>query len=353
MFYHMFANSSSETRNPREPLARIPCAIGSLITLLLAFGMLVGALPRAEAMVVAAEEDAWQVAQIVEGDPFRRFYPAALRSLMEEITRVSSVRFDPDPVFLSNFEDPEIFRYPIIYINFADRSDWTFSELEQENLRRYLERGGFLFLDAGINAEFLRGDAAHGQSHSFAEWEVTPVVDEAFAEIFPDRGFEPLERSHPIFRSFYSGLPDAANLPESIRDYIANEKWPQGTYSFVGLHLDGRLAVLATPIVAMGWGRDELGQWTNPIGFRVRESAEGMSERLSEAAYSGRLFTVRREDGLTDRIFCQPETLPAWVQEPNGRFRIFRYYHSTEISDYAHTFYTRLGVNIFLHVLTP
>ncbi len=309
--------------------------------------------PGPAAGVTLPPEDSWQIAQVVEGDPFQRFYPGALTSLLEEINRTTTLRFDPDPVILSDFEDPELFQYPIVYVNFGDRSDWTLSETEQENLRRYLERGGFLFIDAGISAEFLRGETAHGQRHSFAEWEAIPELDAAFAEVFPDRSFEPLSRAHPVFRSFYSGLPDASSLPEAIRDYVRNEKWPQGTYSFLGLTINGRLAVLATPIIAMGWGRNELGQWTNPIGFRVRESAEGMSDHLRQAAYSGPLFTVTREDGLVDRIYCQPDTIPAWVQEPNGRFRIFRYYHSTEISDYAHTFYTRLGVNVFMHILTP
>lgn len=309
-------------------------------------------LPAAEASLSQPAEDAWQIAQIVEEDPFRRYYPGGLTSLIEEINRTTHLEFDPDPVFLESFENPEIFDYPVIYINYGDRSDWTFSEAERENLRRYIERGGFIFIDAGINAEFLRGDARHGQSHSFAEWSVTPVLEQAFSEVYPESGFQPLPRSHSVFRSFHSGLPDASSLPEAIRDYVTNEKWPQGTYSFLGLEVEGRIAVLATPIIAMGWGRDELGQWNNPIGFRVREDADGMSQRLSEAAFSGPVFSVTREDGLQDRVYCQPDTMPAWVEEPDGTFRIFRYYHSSEISDYAHQFYTRLGVNILVHALT-
>lgn len=308
--------------------------------------------PRLEATVRPSDEDAWQIAQLVQDDPFRRFYPGALTSLIETINRETTLKFDPDPVYIDDFEDPNLFRYPIIYVNYADRTDWNLTEAEQENLRRYIERGGFIYIDAGINAEFLRGEARHGQSHSFADWSVTPVLEEAFAAVYPEQGFEPLPRSHPIFRSFHSGLPDPSSLPEAIRDYVTNEKWPQGTYSFLGIKVNGRVAVLATPIIAMGWGRNEVGQWTNPIGFRVREEADGMSERLSQAGFSGPVYNVTREDGLQDRIYCQPDTLPAWVEEPNGRFRIFRYYNSAEISDYAHKFYTRLGVNIFVHAVS-
>jgi hypothetical protein len=44
--------------------------------------------------------------------------------------------------------------------------------------------------------------------------------------------------------------------------------------------------------------------------------------------------------------------MPAWVNEPEGNWRVFRYYSSREISEYAHVFYTRLGVNIFIYALT-
>ena len=106
------------------------------------------------------------------------------------------------------------------------------------------------------------------------------------------------------------------------------------------------------PIIAMGWGKDELGQWETFIGFRVREGAEGLSDRLSSAAYTGVRFEVTREDGLEDVIYTQERAMPSWVQEPSGDWRVFRYYYTQEISDYTHAFYTQLGVNVFVYVFT-
>jgi hypothetical protein len=314
------------------------------------FLLLLGAPPLVA--LAATGTGALPVIQLVEGEWLRRNYPGALTSLVAEINRETTLRLDPDPVVIRSFEDPQLLRYPIVYVNAGDRSNWQLTPAEQDNLRQFLERGGFLFIDAGISAEFLRDAPQAVQTHSFAEWQVAPAIAAALASVLPDQTFAPLPRSHPVFRSFHRGLPDPQTLPEAMRDYVINEKWPQGTYSFMGIELNGRLAVLATPIIAMGWGRNEVGQWTNPIGFRVREGAEGMTERLRDAAYSGRTFRVMREDGLFDRIFCQPETMPAWVEEPDGRFRIFRYYHSAEISDYAHVYYTRLGTNIVVHALS-
>jgi hypothetical protein len=245
-----------------------------------------------------------------------------------------------------------LFEFPFVYVNFADRQDWKLSDLERRNLRDYLERGGFIFFDAGINAEFLRDDPMLGQHHSFADWEACPELKALVKGVFPEKEFQPLKRSHPLFRAFHQGLPDPVNLPATVRDYVVREKWPEGTYSAVGLEVKGRLAVLATPIIAMGWGRNSIGAWTTTIRFRVLEETGGLSDYLKTAAYSGSRFEVTREDGAKDALYCQERALPAWVQEPGNRWRVFRYYGSREISDFAHVFYTQLGTNILVYALT-
>ena len=50
-------------------------------------------------------------------------------------------------------------------------------------------------------------------------------------------------------------------------------------------------------------------------------------------------------------IYSEPGQRPVWVQEPTGRWRIFKYYSGEEISNYAHAFYSRLGMNVFLYAL--
>ncbi len=293
-----------------------------------------------------------KVVQLIQGDPMQRQYADSLPSLLAEVRERTTLNVDPFPIYIESLEDEVIFKHPIIYINFADRHDWTLSAGEVKNLKSFIERGGFIFIDAGINALFLRGNVRYGQMHSFADWEVSPEVEEAFRQVYPDQLFEPLSRNDLFFKSFYAGLPDATPLPHSIREFIINEKWPQGTYSAMVLKHKERIAVMVMPIMAMGWGKSEFGQWTTRIGFRVREGVEGLSERLREAAYGGESYETTREDGRTDVIYCETPGMPAWVEEPSGDWRVFRYYHSQEISDYAHTFYTRLGVNLFVYVFS-
>ena len=85
--------------------------------------------------------------------------------------------------------------------------------------------------------------------------------------------------------------------------------------------------------------------------FVIRESAENFDETLQVASFSGNTYEVTREDGLKDVIYQIPGQRPLWVQEPTGRWRIFKYYSGDEISNYAHSFYARLGMNIFLYSL--
>ena len=293
-----------------------------------------------------------RIAQLSPGRAVVRRYKNALPSLLQHIRAETSLNVVPEPILIANFEDERIFECPFIYVNFADRPDWTLSETETLNLRQYLERGGFLYIDAGINAAFLRDNPELGQHHSFGEWQACPEIKTAFEKVFSGKAFQPLKRSHPIFRVFYEGLPDTSILPDTVRTFVEQEKWPDGTYSAVALTVKGRIAVLVTPIIAMGWGKNSLGGWNTTIRFRVRESTEGLEDYLRTAAYSGARFEVVREDAGKDVIYCQKQALPAWANEPADRWRVFRYYGSREISDFAHVFYTRLGTNILVYALT-
>ncbi len=299
-----------------------------------------------QSSLAPAAPDAIRVVQFLKSDTLTRRYPDALPSLLREINKKTTAKFDTEPIFVNSLEDDALRRNVLLYINFDDQPNLTLTEGETQSLRKFLERGGFCFIDAGIKADFIGGN----RGHSFANWEARPAVAAIFEKVLPGKSFRPLSRQHDIFRCHHQGLPKGDKLPEAIREFVETEKWPQGTYSFMGLHLEERLSVLVSPIIAMGWGKDEADNWISPISFRIREGAE--DTRLKAASYTGPKFETAREDGLKDIIYSQLAQLPGWVEEPNGRWRIFRYYSGREISDYANTFYTRLGVNIFLYALS-
>jgi len=302
------------------------------------------------------DEGSVRIVQLLRQENSVRRYPDALPSLLKMLNEKSSARFDTDPLFINNLTDERLFENPILYVNCDEQPNLEFPVEERDALRRYLELGGFLYLDAGIKASFLGADLGH----SYAAWEERPEVRDLFAQVFPEKTFIPLSRDHDIFRTFFSGLPknedlkiqeNQKRLPETVLTFVEREKWPQATYSFVGLKVKGRLACVASPICAMGWGRDEFGAWIPPISFRIRESAENFDKNLEIASFSGDTYEVTREDGLKDIIYSESGQRPAWVQEPGGKWRIFKYYSGEEISNYAHAFYSRLGMNVFLYAL--
>ena len=301
-------------------------------------------------------ENGLRVMQLMKNPNGIRRYPDALPSLLKMMNEQTWAKFDTDPLFISELTDERMFENPILYINCDDQTNLEFTAEENQALRRYMELGGFVYLDAGIKASFLGADLGH----SYAAWEERPEVKEWIAQVFPEKAFIPLDRSHDLFRIFFKGLPKNSDLkieasqkrlPATVLTFVEQEKWPQGTYSFVGIKVKGRLACVASPICAMGWGRDEFGNWIPPISFRIRESAENFDENLRLASFNGGTFEVTREDGLKDIIYSEPGQRPAWVQEPTGRWRIFKYYSGEEISNYAHSFYARLGMNVFLYAL--
>lgn len=296
-----------------------------------------------------------RVAQLVAPDysTVYRNYPGALSGLLSSIHENTGLEVAPDPVMVSSFRDPRLRECPFLYVNWDDRNDWeAFPEEEHAALREFLKAGGFMYVDAGIATEFLReAGTMNGQHHSYAEWEARPDVKEFFARTLPEDAFAPLGRDDPLYSCPYRGLPDASALAPGLREYVSREKWPNGTYSAVGIRLDGRLAVLATPVVAMGWGKDDLGDWTTEIRLRTLEDGEALGEILPDAAVLGPRYAARREDGGVDDVFCQQDALPAWLHDPLGRWRVFRYYDSRQISDFAHVFYTRLATNFIVCAL--
>ena len=307
-------------------------------------------------LLLAAEPGPeFRVAQIApEGRLWGTSYPRALPSLLAFLKENTTLNPCEEPLLLPDFADERLFSCPFVYCNAGDRDDWTLTDEEAAALRRYLEAGGFLFLDAGINAAFLRENPRLGQHHSFAEWEADPKISAAMHQVFPEIDLKPLTNDDPLYSAFFQGLPETSLLPDTVREYTIREKWPNGVYSAVALRLHGRIAVLVTPIIAMGWARNSLGLWETTISFRVLESASNLGNLLQNAAYNGPRFEVTRQDGAKDIIFCQSAdaSTPAWCHEPNDQWRVFRYYSSREISDFAHVFYTRFATNIFVYALT-
>ncbi len=113
-----------------------------------------------------------------------------------EVRKRTSIETALEPS-LTRFDDPSIFRTPLLYWS-ADRGFDPLSERELSGLRRFVEYGGFILID----------DAAPEASSFDAS------VRRELARAFPSARLERLPAAHTIFRSFY--LLDGADPLEAI-----------------------------------------------------------------------------------------------------------------------------------------
>jgi hypothetical protein len=139
--------------------------------------------------------------------------PSAEVNLLKFIQKNTNLKVIPEYKFVDIAND-EIFSYPFLFM--TGHGNVTFSQSEGERLKRYLENGGFLYIDDdyGLDAPLRR----------------------ELQKIFPSSPLIELPFSHPLYSIFYSfpGGPP--------KTHKHDEKPPQG----FGMFIKNRLAVYYT-----------------------------------------------------------------------------------------------------------
>jgi len=113
-------------------------------------------------------------------------YPTAEQNFYEALNRTSKVFVEGPPLILK-LSDERIFEYPVLYM--SEPGFWSMSDEDEENLREYLNRGGFILFDD------FRGDY---------QW---MVFYEQMQRIFPGREPVELPPDHPIWSIYYDVDP--------------------------------------------------------------------------------------------------------------------------------------------------
>lgn len=111
-------------------------------------------------------------------------YPVGERHFMQILNEVTYLRPKIDESSILGLDDPDIFRYPVVYM--AEPGYWVITDSEAANFRNYLLKGGFVIFD----------DFAENRG-GWANFEY------AFRRILPEARFYDLDVSHPIFHSFF------------------------------------------------------------------------------------------------------------------------------------------------------
>jgi hypothetical protein len=117
-------------------------------------------------------------------------YPMSEDNLMRIMNEVTFLDAHTDAYNVYSFDDPEIAKYPIVYL--TEAGWWTLTDREVDAFRAYLLKGGFaIFDDFKLPGEFGTGGGG---------WD---TFQENMKRVFPSAKFVDLDGSHPIFHCFF------------------------------------------------------------------------------------------------------------------------------------------------------
>ena len=141
---------------------------------------------------------------------------------------------------------PDLFSYPMVHV--TGHGNVVFSSADQENLRKYLQAGGFMHIDDnyGMN-QYIRAE---------------------IKKLFPKNDLIEIPSTHAIFQKpniFPAGLP-------KIHEH--DGKRPQA----FGIFIEGRLAILYTYETDLGDGWEDAEVNNDPI--EAREKALKMGANI-------------------------------------------------------------------------
>jgi len=153
--------------------------------------------------------------------------PSAEVNLLKFIRDNTLIKVKPEYVFVELSSD-DIFNYPLLFL--TGHGNIVLSNAEAARLRKYLESGGFIYVDDdyGLDKPFRR----------------------ELKKIFPDKPLQELPFSHKIYNILYP-FPDG---PPKTHKH--DEQVPRG----FGLFIDNRLALFYTVEAnpSDGWADPEI-----------------------------------------------------------------------------------------------
>lgn len=170
--------------------------------------------------------------------------PSSLPNWLREFRLRTGIPAAADPAVVT-MDSEDLYRYPLLYL--SGHGDIRLDDRETAELRRYLDAGGFLYVDDN-----------YGLDRAFRE---------LMARIYPDEPLLRLGSEHPVFHAFYD-LPGLPKIHEHDGD-------PAQAF---GIVRDGRLTVLYTWSSDVGDGLEDPEVHGDPPA--AREAAARMAVNI-------------------------------------------------------------------------
>jgi hypothetical protein len=187
-------------------------------------------------------------------------HPTAERNLMRIMDALTTLMPQVDQVNTLSLEDPEIFKYPVIYM--IEVGWWQMTDAEAVNLRAYLDKGGFVIID---DFKVPGGIGGGGWEHFAANMK----------QVLPDAEFADLDVSHPIFHQFF-------DIPSFD---IIQQAYNAGRPQFIGLHEDNDPAKPLKMMIHYNTDISQYWEWSER-GFRsIEETNEAYKLGVNAILY--------------------------------------------------------------------
>jgi hypothetical protein len=186
--------------------------------------------------IVMAQESGFQIALLkYEGGGDWYADPTALPNLIKYCNEQLNMQINPEPETVE-VGSPEIFNYPFLHM--TGHGNVVFNTQEADNLRNYLQGGGFLHIDDNYGMDkYIRPE---------------------LKKLFPNSSLVELPFSHEIYNQKYTFKNGIPKIHE--HDGLSARAY--------GIFIDGRLVVYYTYETDISDGWEDPSVHNNPPGIR-------------------------------------------------------------------------------------
>jgi hypothetical protein len=129
----------------------------------------------------------WHYTAGYGGGGWAHDYPTAEEHILQIMKEATGIHVEKLSYRVVELSSDEIFQYPFAYV--SEPGEMELTDEEVENLREYIERGGFVMVD-----DFGGQGQGPGEFESFRA---------NLLRAFPDRDMFVIEDSHPLLNTFY------------------------------------------------------------------------------------------------------------------------------------------------------
>lgn len=125
-------------------------------------------------------------------------YPDGEEHFMKILDALTTVPGHVDEHNIMGLDDPEIFKFPVLYM--AEPGYWQMTDAEGAALRAHLLKGGFIIFD----------DFGQGPRRNPNDW---GNLEMQMGRVFPELHWIDVPPQHPIFHTFYE-IADPTHIPQ-------------------------------------------------------------------------------------------------------------------------------------------